>query len=50
MMWSERRENEIYVYWNGVLVYKRWLKPNGEKAASILLNEIWPNVRLPRDK
>lgn len=28
MMWKEIKEypnRELYVYWNGVLIYKRWL-------------------------
>jgi len=28
MMWSERKGNEIYVYRNGVLIYKKWVKEN----------------------
>lgn len=44
MMWSERHGNEVYVFWNGQLIYKRWLNPDGGKQASALFNEHWPTV------
>jgi hypothetical protein len=25
MMWKEIHGNELYVFYNGVLIYKRWL-------------------------
>mgnify|MGYP003626495083 len=28
MMWSERIKDEVYVYRNGILIYKKWLKQN----------------------
>ena len=24
MLWSERRGHELYVFWRGILIYKRW--------------------------
>ncbi len=27
-MWSERMKDEVYVYRNGILIYKKWLKQN----------------------
>jgi hypothetical protein len=27
-MWSERIKDEVYVYRNGILIYKKWLKQN----------------------
>jgi hypothetical protein len=48
MMWSERHGDEVYVFWNGALVYKRWVKEDGEKRASLLFNEHWPNVWINR--
>lgn len=45
MMWSERHGNEVYVFWNGELVYKRWLDDSGRKRhASLLANREWPSV------
>lgn len=45
MMWSERHGNEVYVFWNGELVYKRWLDDSGRKLrASLLANREWPAV------
>jgi hypothetical protein len=29
MMWSETRDNHVYVYWRGVLIYKRWVTEDG---------------------
>jgi len=45
MMWSKRSSNELYVYRNGVLVYKKWYRP---KQASMLFNrEVgWPDQRV----
>lgn len=44
MMWSERIGNELYVYHNGSLVYKRWYKPSGHKAQPSRIFNIngWP--------
>ena len=28
MMWSEKIKDEVYVYRNGILIYKKWLKQN----------------------
>lgn len=42
MMWSERIGHELYVYWRGELVYKKWYTP--KSRPSILLNgKGWPN-------
>lgn len=27
MFWTVRTATELYVYWRGVLIYKRWLGP-----------------------
>ncbi len=45
MMHSKRIGNELYVYRNGELVYKRWYKRGSSaKKSSILLNKGgWPN-------
>jgi len=44
-MWSERHGNEVYVFWHGELVYKRWLDDSGHKRhASMLVNREWPSV------
>lgn len=46
-MWSERHGNEVYVFWNGELAYKRWLDDRGlKKHASMLANKGWPSVRI----
>lgn len=37
LMWSERRDNHLYVYHNGVLVYKRWIDKQGKKTQPSLL-------------
>ena len=34
MIWSERIKDEVYVYRNGILIYKKWLKQNN----SIIFN------------
>jgi len=47
MMWSERVVNHLFVYWNGKIIYKRWVDENGEKTeSSALFNEGWPTVRV----
>ena len=37
-MWSERIKDEVYVYRNGILIYKKWLKQNN----SVVFNNL-PN-------
>lgn len=45
MMWSERVGSEIYVFYNGSLIYKRWLGADGQKRQpSLLVNLEWPTV------
>lgn len=41
LMYSERIGNEIYVYHNGKLIYRRWLKKNSNQKAqnSIIIND-----------
>ena len=45
MMWSKKIGNELYVYHNGKVIYKRWTDKKGKKTQpSILLNDNgWPN-------
>lgn len=45
MMWSEKYKNHIFVFYNGELVYKRWVdeKTNTKMQNSLLLNKHWPN-------
>lgn len=40
VMWSERVGNELYVYFAGKLIYKRWYKKNSteKRQPSLLLN------------
>lgn len=38
MMWSEKHGNELYVFRNGLLIYKKWLST----GRSVLLNNL-PN-------
>jgi len=40
-MWSKRVGNELYVFHNGEIIYKKWL---GHKQPSVLFNKKWPNV------
>lgn len=44
-MRSEKIGNHLFIFWNGKMIYKRWLNKTGEKTQpSILLNENgWPN-------
>lgn len=50
-MWSERHGDEVYVYHNGRLIYKRWLNEDGTKRRSALFNEQWPTVWIdPRSR
>lgn len=51
MMWSERFGNEIFVFQNGELVYKRWLDDKGQKQQpSLLANKGWPSVWITEPK
>lgn len=46
MMYSQKIGNHLYIYRNGVLVYKRWLGKDGvSKTQPSLLWNIngWPN-------
>lgn len=50
-MWSERCGNEVYVFHNGELVYKRWLDDNGQKRQpSLLANKGWPSIWITEPK
>lgn len=44
MMWSERHGHELYIYWMGHLVMKRWYTPYG--TTSLLFNPGWPTIWL----
>jgi len=51
MIWSERHGRELYIYHDGVVIYKRWLNEDGSKRQpSMLFNEVWPNVRIAMQK
>lgn len=47
MMWSEIKDNQLFVYHNGKLVYKRWYKKNSveKRQPSLLWNRVigWLN-------
>jgi len=44
LLWSERIGHELYVYFRGKLIYKRWYKKGStEKTASIIINDKFPN-------
>lgn len=46
-MWSERIGNHLYVYHNGVLIYKSWLTKSGNKTQpSLLFNKYLPNAEI----
>jgi hypothetical protein len=34
MLWKERHGDELYVFYNGVLIFKKWLKPKFGKSYS----------------
>lgn len=38
MIWKERHGNELYVYYNGVLIYKRWI---GRRRSHGRLFQLW---------
>jgi hypothetical protein len=47
LMWAERIGHELYIFWRGKLIYKRWVGKNGKKTqASVIFNEKWPNVEV----
>jgi hypothetical protein len=48
MIWAERRGDEVYVFHNGKLLMKRWLKPGTDekRLASALFNDGWPVERI----
>ena len=44
MITKQRIGNELYIFHNGQLVYKRWYTRTGNKAQpSLLHNVVWPN-------
>jgi len=46
-MWSEIKDNHLYVYWRGKVIYKKWIDKKGNKTEpSILINEKFPNERI----
>jgi len=47
-MWSIREANHLYVFHNGELIYKRWLKKDGvtKTQPSVLFNKYWPNEQI----
>jgi hypothetical protein len=47
-MWSKKVGNEIYVYRNGKLVYKKWLDDNGKKLRSVVFDKFGLNFNLPK--
>ncbi len=47
MMWSERHDNHLFVFWNGELVYKNY---DDKRNGSVIFNKHWPNERLPPRK
>jgi hypothetical protein len=47
LMWTKRIGNELYIYWRGKVIYKRWIGKNGQKTQpSIIFNEKWPNEQV----
>ena len=43
-MWSKRVDNHIFIFHNGVPIYKSWLSKKGNKTQpSLLFNKYLPN-------
>ena len=38
MIWKEIHGHELYVFWNGILIYKKWL----DTGASLVFNQYGP--------
>ena len=47
-MWAERIGHELYVFWRGIPIYKRWNKKDDSKSQpSRLFNDNgWPNEEI----
>lgn len=46
-MWSRTCRHELYVFLNGIPIYKRWTTKSGKKTQpSVLFNKEWPNVEI----
>jgi len=46
IFWSERIGNELYIYCNGELIYKRWYDAANKPKSGILFNKGWLPERL----
>lgn len=46
MFHKEMRDNELYVYWNGKLIYKRWLN----EGYGRVFDKFWSFLPSTRDK
>lgn len=53
IMWSEVHGHELYVFWRGRVIYKRWIDKKSKKSKkgmkqqpSVLFNHQWPNVEI----
>lgn len=49
LLWSERHGDEIYVFFCGKLIYKRWLKKKSteKRQQSVIFNDNgWPNEEI----
>lgn len=46
MWWTVRTNNELYVYRNGQLIYKRWYRDGSlKKTRSVIFNDHgWPAI------
>lgn len=46
---SIRHLNHLYVFYNGDLIFKRWLRPDGSKSEpSLIYNDVFPNEKIIR--
>lgn len=48
IMWSKRIGHELYVFFAGKLIYKKWFKKgtNEKSQPSVLFNKQWPNEEI----
>lgn len=47
IMWAQQIGHELYVFWRGKVIYKRWTSKSGKKTQpSVLFNEQWPNEEI----
>lgn len=42
-MWSVTRENHVYVFWRGKLIYKRWCDPANRADGSGKVFDLYGN-------